>query len=75
MAYGVTRCGIPYRGELDLDKEEREYILYILYIEIYLLFWKKYGRRIGKGSKYSSNIFLIFRIMKISSNSIISDII
>lgn len=72
MAYGVTQCGIPYRGELDLDKEEREYILYI---EIYLLFWKKYGRRIGKGSKYSSNIFLIFRIMKISSNSIISDII
>lgn len=72
MAYGVTQCGIPYRGELDLDKEEREYILYI---EIYLLFWKKYGRRIGKGSKYSSNIFLIFRIMKISSNSIILDII
>lgn len=72
MAYGVTQCGIPYRGELDLDKEEGEYILYI---EIYLLFWKKYGRRIGKGSKYSSNIFLIFRIMKISSNSIISDII
>lgn len=46
MAYGVTQCGIPYRGELDLDKEEGEYILYI---KIYLLFWKKYGRRIGKG--------------------------
>lgn len=28
-----------------------------------------------KGSKYLLNIFLIFRIMKISSNSIILDII
>lgn len=57
MAYGVTRCGIPYRGELDLDKEEREYILYI---EIYLLFWKKYGRRIGKGIEIFVKYFSYF---------------
>lgn len=48
MAYGVTQCGIPYRGELDLDKEEGEYILYIeiLYISFILEeIWKKNWKR------------------------------
>lgn len=57
MAYGVTQCGIPYRGELDLDKEEGEYILYIeiLYISFILEeIWKKNWKRIEIFVKYFS---------------------
>lgn len=34
--------------------------VYILYIKIYLLFWKKYGRRIGKGIEIFVKYFSYF---------------
>lgn len=52
----------------------RVYFIYRNFIYIFY-FGRNMEEELEKGSKYSSNIFLIFRIMKISSNSIILDII
>lgn len=52
----------------------RVYFIYRNFIYIFY-FGRNMEEELEKGSKYLLNIFLIFRIMKISSNSIISDII